>query len=73
MYTLLDQVWSGNYQPYRCVVYVGGTIVVDDRGRASVEGGKWVGATGGCSSPGRAREASRNVIAKYERKLKAAS
>ena len=72
MYTTLDEVWSGSLQPFRCSVFLGGTVVWDDRGRASVEGGRWIGRTGGCSSPGRAREASHNVIAKFERKQKEA-
>ena len=37
-----------------------GTLSTDGR---TVEGGRYVGTTGGCTSPGRAKEAARDLIA----------
>lgn len=50
----------GAVRPYRARVYFGGVLSADGR---TVEGGRYVGTTGGCTSPGRAKEAARVLIA----------
>lgn len=59
-YLIISQNWSGAVRPYRARVYFGGVLSADGR---TVEGGRYVGTTGGCTSPGRAKEAARVLIA----------
>ena len=47
-YTVKIESWGGNYRPYRAKVYR--------------QDGSYVGMTGGCTSPGRARDAARALI-----------
>ena len=49
MYTVKIENWSGSQRPYRAKVY-----------RAD---GSFVGTTGGCSSPGRAKDAAAQIVA----------